>query len=591
MERGYKLMELSIIRKTFILIFLFTFFTISAASAFLPEVPSPEVTVTADEKSTAENFFKIKILYKFPEGYHQTHNPGFFRADITGPEIFTDFKITYPEGKKSGDLVNYYDKAIITLSIDREKVPPGEYNIRIKAGYQLCDESGTCYLPGSSEEEINVTLKAVNANVSDNGNISFSSILYYILFAFTGGLLLNVMPCVFPLLSIKALSLVKQAEENKRKILLSSLSYASGIVLSLLILAVFLIILRSAGRFAGWGFQMQNPWFVMALSAVIFIFALSMFDVFTVTLPGGNTAGKTSAVKGYGGHFLTGIFAVLVAAPCTAPFLGPAIAFALSQNSLIILLFFIFIGAGFSLPFIILGFNHKLIKKLPKPGRWSSIFKELLGFILAGTSVYLVSGILKGRPPETGVNILFFFLAASFAAWLYGKTALPGASAKRTAAALLLSAAIIAAGWFFLVDFSKTSANTLRISGEQYSDETGVNAYIKPFSQDILNSLINEKRGVFVDIYADWCTTCKINERFVLSSDEIISLFLENEITLLKGDFTNGDPDIGDWMKENGKAGVPVYAYYPPGDADTEPYFFPEIITKALLVRKISNTD
>jgi len=415
-ERGYKLMELGIIRKIFIFIFILAFITISAASAFLPGVPSPEITIKADENSTAENFFKIKILYEFPEGFHQTHNPDFFKAEITGPDIFTDVKTTYPEGKKEGDLVNYYDKAVITLSIDRDKVPPGEYNIQVKAGYQLCDENGTCYLPGSYEEMINVILKPVNDDMSDNGNFSFSSILYYILFAFTGGLLLNVMPCVFPLLSIKALSLVKQAEENKRKILLSSLSYASGIISSLLILAVFLIILRSAGRFAGWGFQMQSPYFVMALSAVIFIFALSMFDVFTVTLPGGNTAGKTSAVKGYGGHFLTGIFAVLVAAPCTAPFLGPAIAFALSRSSLIILLFFIFIGAGFSLPFIILGFNHKLIKKLPKPGRWSSIFKELLGFILAGTSVYLVSGILKGRPPETGVNILFFFLTTSFAA-------------------------------------------------------------------------------------------------------------------------------------------------------------------------------
>ncbi len=555
-----------------LILFLFS----SAIYAQFGPQPAPEIT--ADTEIINENnstLAAIRVFYRFPENFHQTLNKDFFKAEIISPEN-TSYETEYPEGKEEKGEINYYGSAEIIMTVNTEDLTPGKQILKLKASYQLCDEDGTCYFPGSEEIDVSLTLPE-NRIISDNnfsettGTLNkpgtLSGVLKYMILAFIGGLLLNIMPCVFPLLSIKALSLVKQSEHDKREILISSLFYSAGIILSLIILALFLILIKNAGQFAGWGFQMQNKWFVLFLISAIYLFALSMFDVFTITLPGVNTAGKLSGKGGYPGHFLTGIFAVLVAAPCTAPFLGSAIAFSLSGSSMLILLLFIFIGTGFAFPFLLLGFYPALVKKLPKPGKWSVYFKEILGFILAGTAFYLLISFAKGKPSSVVSSIIIFLFILTFLAWLYGKIALSGIRRKYSFTALLLLLLLSVAAAVSVPDFDYEGVN---ISADKKTD--------MQFSAENLAKHLDEGRSVFVDIYADWCTTCKINERLVLNTDEIKELFAENNTVLLKGDFTDQDPHISEWMKENSKAGVPVYAFY--RDDKTPPVFLPEIITR-----------
>ena len=567
-------LKYSIVKKSF---FFILFFIITGhAFSQLPPPPAPEITaeILLDTSSEGGKTAVIRVFYSFPENFHQTLNRDFFKAEVIYPEEFSSIETEYPEGIEEKGEINYYGSAELVLTGDVSSLAAGEYNVKIKASYQLCDDVGTCYLPGSKELEakFEIPLSDISHNGINTENNGITGILKYLFLAFIGGLLLNIMPCVFPLLSIKALSLVKQSEDNKREILLSSLFYSAGIIISLMILAVFLIIIKNAGQFAGWGFQMQNKWFVLFLGTVIYLFALSMFDVFTITLPGINTAGKLSARKGYSGHFLTGIFAVLVAAPCTAPFLGSAIAFSLSGSSLIIFLSFFFIGAGFSFPFILLGFNPSLVKKLPKPGKWSVYFKEILGFILAGTALYLLLSFSKGKPASVLSSIIIFLFTVTILAWIYGKTAMSGLKRKYSVLLLLLLLSLAAAAAKIIPD---VEYNEKQISSAE-----------EAFSESRIRRLLDEGNSVFVDIYADWCTTCKINDRLVINTEEIQNLFKENRIVLLKGDFTNGDPEIASWMKKNEKAGVPVYAFF--RNSETPAVFLPELLTKKKIADLLS---
>ena len=551
-------------------VFLFTQYVFSQGLT----KPAPEIEVSADKGKTSENIIVFTIKYIFPENFHQTLNRDFFRAQLISPEKAVRQDIVYPEGTTENGVVNYYKSAEIKLSTEGWDLEPGGYDYSVRVHYQLCDENGTCYLPGS--EDISGTFEILESDINNKNSSGISELLKYIVFAFIGGILLNIMPCVFPLLSIKALTLIKMSENNKKQIFLSSLSYSAGIIASLLVLAVSLIVLKSAGQFAGWGFQMQNRWFVLILVSVIYLFALSMFDLFTITLPGQGIAGKASQRKGYTGQFMTGIFAVLVAAPCTAPFLGSAIAFSLSKNSLFILFSFFAIGTGFALPFILLGLYPAVIKKLPKPGKWSIYFKEILGFILVGTSIYILLSFSKGKTVEELAGILIFLFFLTFFAWIYGKSSVSGISRIkiRIITAVLIISTLIT-GSIFLGYSNKN---------EKLPDISGIE---NDFTAEKLKNLTEAGQAVFVDIYADWCTTCKINERFVLSSREITAFFNENNIKVIKGDFTDNNPEIAAWMMENGKAGVPVYAYF--HDARSAPVFFPELLTKKIITDKISS--
>ena len=265
--------------------------------------------------------------------------------------------------------------------------------------------------------------------------------------AFAGGVILNVMPCVLPVLSVKAMSIVKQAGMDNRKILKQSLTYTAGILVSFAILAAAAVTLRAAGRVIGWGFQFQNTAYIISLLSIVFLFALSLFDVFVIDTPDLGFFSRLNS-NGIFSSFFSGVFAVILATPCTAPFLGTALGFAFSQTPFLIFILFIAIGLGLSLPFILTGFFPKIIRGIPKPGPWMSIFKEIMGFGLLLTALWLISVIGAQKGTEGVVRSLGFLLFLGLSSWVFGKFGNSTEKSSRRIAALAAAVIISAAGGF-----------------------------------------------------------------------------------------------------------------------------------------------
>jgi len=403
-------------------------------------------------------------------------------------------------------------------------------------------------------------------------------LLQFLLFAFLGGLLLNVMPCVLPVLSIRALNLVRQSNNNRREIFVGSLFYTLGVILSLLILAAVVIVLKISGELVGWGFQFQNPLFTVFLIVVVFTFALSLFDVYVFQAPVMNSAVKRAGQKGYVGSFFNGIIAVLLATPCTAPLLGTALGFAFSQTPLIILTIFTMVGLGFAFPFLLIGIKPSVIQKIPKPGPWMNTFKELMGFILLATALYLFSILRYQLKGDEILRVFYFLLILGFLLWGYGKTAKPTSNTKRKwiiLALLLILSGISAAQLLQFGDPSNTTESevTLGHGWERFSPEN-------------LEQYRAEGKPVLVIFSAKWCTVCKLNEQTVLQTDRAAELFKKSGTRVLYGDFTNRDPVIEEWIRFYKRGGVPVYASYPPGVSHT---LLPEVLSFQILEERLGS--
>lgn len=554
-----------------------TLFLILFSFSYLNAQDIPDVDVTAKIVNGGNNSYVLKVHYGIPEGFHQTLQKDFFKFEIIEPSGTTISEILYPEGKTEGDVVNYYNSATIEAEII--DFDHGAGNVRIKASWQLCNEDGMCLFPQSKEvDAINSFEITQGSDISAASSAASPNLLFFLLLAFLGGLLLNVMPCVLPVLSIKALSLVKQGGENKKQILASSLLYTAGVVVSLLALAVIIIIIKASGEQVGWGFQFQNRGFVLVLLSIIFLFALSLFEVFTISAPvvksgGGFNAGKSSA----GSHFFSGVIAVLLATPCTAPFLGTAAGFAFSQPAPVILAVFFLVALGLAFPFILIGFFPAVVQKLPKPGAWMDTFREVMGFLLIGTSVWLIDVLIYQSAPGYLSRVLIYLAALSVAAWLYGKMSGPGASTKKRFAGLAAAVVIAAASAAFLLP----GGNAAEASGETAQAENSQFAGWFEFSPELVNENTGGSRPVFVAFGAKWCMTCRTNENTVLLTDEIKRFFDEKNAILVHGDYTNKNPEIDKWMKEFGRAGVPFYTWYPAGSK--EAVLLPEVITRKMI--------
>ncbi len=558
------------IRFVFLLIILSTGFSLSAQ-----DVPPVKIDVkTSPEVLQPGDKGLLKVTFTFPEGFHQTKTPDFFYilpAEGEAGRFLSLGEIQYPEGIEEDGLVNYYGKTVLSTEITiTGEAPPG-YRPKIRAGWQICSNEGTCFFP--EEQSLPLAANTISKEAPPKTQSGFLTLLKFILFAFTGGLLLNVMPCVLPILSMRALNLINQSKNDNRSIFISAMLYGLGVLVSLLVLAVIVIALKFTGQLAGWGFQFQNPVFVSVLMVTIFIFSLSLFDVFLINPPGMNSMVRAASKKGYIGSFFNGIFAVLLATPCTAPFLGSALGFAFSQSATFILLSFTAIGAGFALPFILLGLWPAAIKALPKPGKWMDTFKELMGFLLLGTVVYLFSTLRYEVDSDGQLKVLLYLLTAAFIAWIYGKLSSP-ASKVRTSKAAFAGAVIllILSGVYFL-DFHKGTGESTAVQ-EQVSE---VKEGWELFSPENLKQHIDKGNAVLVQFSAKWCTVCKVNDRVIFNSEKGKTFFRERDIALLYGDYTSRDPVIGEWIRMYGKAGVPVYAYYPPGSSDYK--VLPEILT------------
>lgn len=573
-----------------------------------PQPPPVQVEASIPEGAGASPGTQvlIEVAYRFPDGYHQIKQKEFFTFSLPPSAPAALETIRYPEGKREEGEINYYGRTVLTGELRvKEGVSPGTYRIPLTVSYQLCEDGGACLFPQDEEHVVELTVAgaadttagggpadenqaavggtpegagtAAVGGSSAGGGLSLAALLRYLLFAFIGGLLLNIMPCVLPVLSLRALNLVKQSGNSRREIFTGSLLYTAGILLSLTALAGVVTALKLSGELVGWGFQFQNPLFVVVLAAVVFVFALSLFDVYVFHAPVMGQSIQKAQSKGYLGAFFNGIIAVILAMPCTAPLLGTALGFAFTQPPAVILSLFAVIGLGFAFPFLLLGIKPGLVHRLPKPGPWMNTFKELMGFLLIGTVIYLLSILGSLINTASMVRVLIFFFALALLLWAYGKLVQSASGRKRKwiILGLFVILSVSAAGWF-----------VRPAQLEAPSQVQKLHAGWERFDPDALAAYRRDGEPVFVIFSADWCSVCKLNEKTVLTTERADELFSDRGIHVLYGDYTAEDPLLEKWIRSYGRAGVPVYAYYPPGSS--EAVLLPEVLTMDLLERRLT---
>jgi thiol:disulfide interchange protein len=406
-------------------------------------------------------------------------------------------------------------------------------------------------------------------------------IFTFLLFGFLGGFILNLMPCVLPVISLKIFGFIQQAGQSRQKILRSGIAFMMGIFAWFIALALVLIVLKSAGRDVTWGgFQFTNPYFVLALSVIVLVFALNLFGVFEISLPQSVTRSllSTSERRDLLGSFFQGVFATVLATPCTAPFLGTALGFAFTQSAAIILAMFVAVAAGMSAPYLLLSAQPAWLRFLPRPGPWMLHLKQFMGFLLLATLLFLLYVLGAQRGLEGAIWASCFLLVISVACWMKGAFALPTASAmKRTIALLFMLLLLIGGGVYFIGD--KFQSAKIAAAG------TSLRGDWHPFTPERLQTELEQGRTVFVDFTAAWCLTCKFNEANVLEAQDVREAFRRHGIVKLKADWTNGDPVITKLLQQFGRPGVPLYVLYP--GRNEEPIVFPEVLTKSMILDKL----
>ncbi len=405
------------------------------------------------------------------------------------------------------------------------------------------------------------------------------SLLSVLAFAFLGGLILNLMPCVFPILAMKAVGIARLSGHERHQVRAHALSYTLGVLVAFGALAGLLIGLRMAGGSVGWGFQFQSPVFVVAIAWLLFAIGLNLSGVFEI---GGSFAGagqNLATRSGHAGSFFTGLLAVLVATPCTAPFMGAAIAAATTAPAGLTLLIFLVMGLGLAAPYALLGVVPALARLLPKPGPWMLYLRQVLAFPMYGAAVWLIWVLSLQAGPDGVFIALIGALLIGFAAWIFGTTQAQGPCSRifgRAASAVATIAAVV-----LLYGLTLAPPSTAATATASKEHET-------LFSPDRLTSLRAEGRPVFVNMTAAWCVTCLVNEKVALSSDEVSQTFAKRNVAYLKGDWTKPDPAITAFLREHGRDGVPLYVFYPPkGQA---PVVLPQILTADMVLQEINRS-
>ncbi len=389
------------------------------------------------------------------------------------------------------------------------------------------------------------------------------------LFALLGGLILNLMPCVFPILAMKAVALARLSGAGRGAVRAHAASYTAGVVLSFLALGGLMIGLRAAGGVAGWGFQFTSPVFVGAMAWLMLAVGLNLSGVFTVGGPvaaGGALAGR----GGHGGSFFTGVLAVLVATPCTAPFMAAAIGAALGLGAIEALAVFGAMGLGLALPYALLGAAPGLARVLPKPGAWMDRLKQGLAFPMYGAAAWLVWVLAEQAGPPAVLLALVGAVLIGFAAWALGLAQASGGRLGR-----LVGGVAVVGALALLPVLHATPAPAARAAAEG-----------EAWSEARVAALLADGRPVFVNLTAAWCITCKVNERLALSTDAVRGAFASGGVTVLTGDWTRGDPAITAALRAQGRDGVPLYLFYPAG-ART-PRILPQILTEGIVLEALT---
>ncbi|MCX2979182.1 protein-disulfide reductase DsbD family protein [Candidatus Marimicrobium litorale] len=538
-----------------------------ATSEFLPVAEAYGLEVEVISERQLRLFWRIA-----PDYYLYQHRFDFTLQDEQGDigvEAQLPAAITHTDDF-FGEVQIYYHGVDMTLDLSRDAG-----RATLTATSQGCADAGLCYPPYTLHFDLNFETGAVTPVIPaprpdapqprDTPNTSPAStgatLAYMLILAFVGGSILNLMPCVFPVLSLKVLSFARNTDHDRH---LHSWVYTAGVISSFVAVAALLIVLQQAGQAIGWGFQLQSPGFVIALAYLFIAMGLSLTGMVELGSNLMNTGSGLADQSGLGGSFFTGVLAVVVASPCTAPFMGTALGFAVSQPPLIGLTVFAALGAGMAAPLLVFSYSGAARAIMPKPGPWMETLKQFLSFPLYATAIWLLW--VAGR--QTGVN---------------------------TMAAALLGALLLALGlWLWRVNWWRRSlalaclAGAIALASMRGLDgadtgSTALSADYLPWSGSEVAALRQSGRPVFVDVTADWCITCKANETTVLFTDDITTAFAEHGVVYMIADWTNEDPKIAELLKKHQRNGIPLYLMYP-ADPTAAPLILPQLLTKRMVI-------
>ncbi len=527
----------------------------------------------------------------------------------------------WPKGKSHrdehfGEVVVYFDQAEVPVPLHRTSVEAASASLKVT--FQGCQTDGICYPPMTRTVKLSIpqgrlTAKANTApapalnpplttNAAETGAVSEAGsapvtsststqptspdpaqvarttppadILrkadaptpawLALLLALAGGLVLNLMPCVLPVLSLKALSLADSGR-NGGHARTSALWYTAGVLLSFVALGAIAIALRAAGQALGWGFQLQQPLVIGALVYLMFAVGLSLSGVFALGHRFAGAGHELTGRSGPVGDFFTGVLAVVIASPCTAPFMGAALAFAFTASTPVALLVFAFLGLGLALPFLLIGFVPGLAQRLPKPGAWMETLKHFLAFPMYLTAVWLLWVLGKQRGVDAIGLALVGLVLLALGLWWFQRLRLQVAPARRALALLVMLAS--------LMPLWKVHALQAETPNQTTQGD------VVPYSAARLAALRAEGRVVFVDMTADWCVTCKANEKAVLDRDEFRASMRQADAVFMQGDWTNVDPEITEFLEAHHAVGVPLYVVFPSDGGDGE--VLPTVLTQA----------
>jgi thiol:disulfide interchange protein DsbD len=393
--------------------------------------------------------------------------------------------------------------------------------------------------------------------------------------AFLGGLILNLMPCVFPVLFLKGLSLVNSSGEEKHKQRGHGLVYTAGIVASFWVLVAALLGLRAAGATLGWGFQFQSPIFVSLMAGLLFFLGLSLAGQFEIGLTLTSAGGELAAKQGYSGSFFTGVLAVVVATPCTAPFMGAAIGYALAQSVPVTFAIFTALALGLAAPYLALTLQPAWTRLLPRPGAWMEVLKQATAVPIFATVIWLAWVLAQTRGATGVAALLGTFLLLAIAGWILGRW--PAKRVPAIAAGLVIVAAII--GCVYGV---QTLAEPMTATAAAATGNASSGTVWEPWTQAAVDKYRAAGRPVFVDFTASWCLSCQVNERVALRTADVGAAFKKSNVALLKADWTTHDDAIAQVLTSLGRSGVPAYALYTSNSAT--PVLLPEVLTPGIVI-------
>ena len=466
-----------------------------------------------------------------------------------------------------GDVLVYFDLAEIPVPVIRSNTEA--QTISVQANFQGCLKDGLCYPPmsrvlpvslpagaGSLETVVGAAPaatapKQIAADATPTGAAP-AGLLFSLLFALVGGLILNLMPCVLPVLSFKALGLA-QASRSHSHARAHALWYTAGVLASFALVGALVLGLRGAGQALGWGFQLQQPWVVGSLALLMFAIGLSLSGVYQFGASMAGIGQSLTEKSGAAGDFFTGVLAVVVASPCTAPFMAGALGYAFTAPVLPAMLVFLALGLGLALPFLLIGFVPALASRLPRPGLWMETLKEWLAYPMYLTAVWLAWVFGKQRGIDAMAMLMIGAVLLALGAWWYERQRLGGSPARKVLAALLIASAL--------------GALVLAVRGPAQTRHAAAATGTLVYSAKALAQLRAEGKPVFIDMTADWCITCKVNEKAVLDTDAFRALLRRTGTTYMVGDWTDQDAQISAFLDLYKAPGVPLYVVYPAGGA------------------------